>query len=54
MRGRELVKRVFCGKLVPLKEELEEGICEYKPPEGISSEISNFEYKVIYAVGRIG
>ena len=54
MRGKELLKKLFYGKLIELKEEIEEGICEYKPPEGISSDTSNLEYKVIYAVGRIG
>jgi len=29
-------------------------MCEYKPPEPISSDTSNFEYKVIYAVARVG
>ena len=50
----ELLKKIFYGKLIPLKEEIEEGICEYEPPESISSDTPNFEYKVIYAVGRIG
>ncbi len=54
MKGKELIKKIFYGKLIPLKEEIEDGICEYKPPERISSEICNFEYKVIYVVGRIG
>ena len=54
MKGKELLKKIFYGKLIQLKEEIEEGICEYKPPERISSNTSNFEYKVIYALGRIG
>ena len=54
MRGKELFKKIFYGKLIPLKEEIEEGICEYEPPRCISSDTPNFEYKVIYAVGRIG
>ena len=29
-------------------------MCDYDPPERISSDTPNFEYKVIYAVGRIG
>lgn len=54
MKGKELIKKIFYGKLIPLKEEIEEGICEYRPPERISFDIPNFEYKVIYAVARIG
>lgn len=54
MKGKELLKKIFYGKLIPLKEEIEEGVCEYKPPERISSDTPNVEYKVIYAVARIG
>ena len=54
MKGKELLKKIFYGKLIPLKEEMEEGICEYIPPERISSDTPNFEYKVIYSVGRTG
>ncbi len=53
MKGKELLKKIFYGKLIKLKEEIEEGICEYKPPEPISSDIPNVEYKVLYAVARI-
>jgi len=53
MKGKEILKRIFFGKLSPLPNEIEEGICEYKPPERISSDTPNFEYKVIYAVARI-
>ena len=54
MKGKEFLKKIFYGNLVLLKEEIEEGMCEYRPPERISSDNPNFEYKVIYAVGRIG
>lgn len=54
MKDKELLKKIFYDELVPLKEEIEEGICEYKPPERISSDTPNFEYKVIYVVARIG
>jgi hypothetical protein len=54
MKGKELLKKIFYGKLITLKEEIEEGVCEYEPPENISSNKPNFEYKVIYAVARIG
>ncbi|MGQ9645018.1 MAG: class I SAM-dependent methyltransferase [Thermodesulfobacteriota bacterium] len=53
MKGKELLKKIFYGKLIPLKGEIEEGICKYTPPEGISGDIANHEYKVIYAVARV-
>jgi len=53
MKGKELLKKMFYGKLIPLKEEIEDGICEYKPPEKISSYTPNFEYKVIYSVAYL-
>ena len=54
MKGKEFLKKIFYGKLIELKEEIEEGMCTYNPPVRISSDTPNFEYKVIYAVGRIG
>jgi len=54
MKSKELLKKVFYGRLIPLKEEIEEGMCEYSPPERISSGTPNSEYKVIYAVARVG
>jgi ubiquinone/menaquinone biosynthesis C-methylase UbiE len=53
MKGKEFLKKIFYGRLLPLKEEIEEGVCEYLPPQRISSDSPNFEYKVIYAVARI-
>lgn len=50
MKGKELLKKIFYGKLIPLREELEEGICEYQPPERISSDTPDHQYKVIYSV----
>ena len=53
MKGKELLKKVFYGKLVPLKAEIQEGMCEYVPPEPLSAHTINSEYKVIYSVARI-
>lgn len=53
MKGKELLKKIFYGKLIPLKEEIEEGICEYQAPEQITSDTPNFEYKVIYSVAHL-
>jgi ubiquinone/menaquinone biosynthesis C-methylase UbiE len=53
MKGKELLKKVFYGNLVPLKAEIEEGMCEYVPPEPVSVDTINSEYKVIYSVARV-
>ncbi|MFQ6079305.1 MAG: class I SAM-dependent methyltransferase [Thermodesulfobacteriota bacterium] len=52
MKGKEFLKKIFYGKLLLLREEIEDGMCEYVPPVPIPSDIPNFEYKVIYAVAR--
>jgi ubiquinone/menaquinone biosynthesis C-methylase UbiE len=52
MKGKELLKKMFYGKLIPLKAEIEEGMCEYVPPEPLSAHTINSEYKVIYALAR--
>jgi ubiquinone/menaquinone biosynthesis C-methylase UbiE len=53
MKGKELLKKIFYGNLIPLKGEIEEGVCEYTPPEIIPSDIANHEYKVIYVVAKV-
>ncbi|ODS38821.1 MAG: hypothetical protein A7316_06995 [Candidatus Altiarchaeales archaeon WOR_SM1_86-2] len=53
MKGKEFLKKIFYGQLLPLKEEIEDGMCEYVPPVPIPSHIPNFEYKVIYALARV-
>ncbi len=50
MRGKELLKKIFYGQLIPLKEEIEEGVFAYEPPTLISSKMPNFEYKIIYGI----
>lgn len=53
MKGKEFLKRFFCGKLLTLGEEIEDGIVEYSPPVSISCERSNSQYKILYAVARV-
>ena len=53
MKGKELLKRIFFGKLVPLPHEITDGMTEYTPPAPIPDNSSNYEYKVIYAVARV-
>ena len=53
MKGKEFLKKVFYGKLKPLKGEIEERSCECSPPSSLPLNVPNNEYKVIYAVARI-
>ena len=52
MKGKELFKRMFFGKLRPLPPELEEGTAEYARPVPVSSNLRNNSYKVIFATAR--
>ena len=49
MKGKEIFKRIFFGKLVPLPAEIEEGMAEYISPVPIPGDSPNSQYKVIYA-----
>jgi hypothetical protein len=50
MKGKEFLKRIFMGKLVPLPPEIQDGMAEYTPPAVISHTTTNRHYKVIFAV----
>ena len=54
MKGKELFKRLFFGKLYSLPPEIEEGMAQYIEPAPISSDLPNSSYKVIFAVGYKG
>ena len=53
MRSKEILKRIFFGKLVTLPAEIEEGMAEYVEPVPIPCDSPNFQHKVLYAVGRV-
>jgi hypothetical protein len=53
MKGKEFLKRIFFGKLIPLPPEITDGMAEYSPPPPIPNDSPNSEYKVIYAVARL-
>lgn len=53
MKGKELLKKLFYGKLVPLPSELREGMATYAPPLELDASRPTAEYRVIYAVGRL-
>ena len=52
MKGKEILKRIFMGRLQPLPVELQEGAVEYVPPVPVfvGAPINNF--KVLFALGR--
>jgi len=50
MKGKELLKRLFFGGLVPIPPEIVEDMAEYVPPIPLSKETTSPKYKVIYAV----
>lgn len=51
MKGKELFKRIFFGKLTKLPPEITDGMAKYNPPVTIPSNSANSNYKVLYAVG---
>jgi len=51
MKGKELLKRIFYGKLLPLPPELSDRMVEYRPPVSIPYDSSSFGYKVLFAIG---
>lgn len=53
MKSKEIFKRIFFGKLVPLPSEIEEGMAEYVEPVPIPCDSPNFEHKVLYAIARV-
>ena len=53
MKGKEILKRLFFGKLKPIPSEVSDGMSDYVPPLSIPSKVPNGGYKVIYAVGQI-
>lgn len=52
MKGKEFLKRLFWGKLIPLPPEITDGIVEYTPPVPIPNDKPKFYYKVLFAVGK--
>lgn len=51
MKGKEIFKRIFLGKLSPLPPEIKETTAEYVRPVKIFPALPNKTYKVIFAIG---
>ena len=52
MKGKEVLKRLFFGKLAPIPPEITEGMAELCPLVALNGESNSSNYKVLYAVGR--
>lgn len=53
MKYKKFLKRLFVGKLISLPDRLKEGMIPYIPPERITPESQDRQFKVIYAVGKL-
>jgi len=52
LKARAYLKRIFMGKLVPLPDEITEGMAPYEPPVEIPSDRECKEFKILYAIGK--
>ena len=53
MKGKEIYKRIFFGKLLTLPSEIEDGEIEYSPPVPISSDQPNNQFKVLFSEAHV-
>jgi len=53
MKGKEFLKRIFFGKLVPLPADLDDEMAEYAPPTILAAESRLPLHRVLYAVGYL-
>ncbi len=53
MRGKQLLKRIFLGKLAPLPKEVEDHMASLAPLEPIDSNAPTPYYKIIYASAQL-
>jgi len=52
MEGKEILKRIFFGKLLVIPGEVEDGMVKYQPPIPISSNSPSSQYRVLFAVAH--
>jgi hypothetical protein len=52
MKGKELLKRIFLGRLTPIPRELSPGVAPIEPLVRIEEAGDLTKYKMIYAVAR--
>ena len=51
MKGKEVLKRIFFGKLLPLPPEITDEMAQYSSPSLISAGTANTSYKVLFCLG---
>lgn len=52
MRGKELLKKMFLGRLYPVPQEVKEGMAEYAAPVPIPRDAPDISHKVIFAIAH--
>ncbi len=52
MRGKELLKRIFLGRLVTVPAEIEDGMAEFRAPVPLEPGAPTGGFKVLYAVAH--
>lgn len=52
MEGKEILKRIFFGKLLVIPGEVEDGMVKYQAPVPISSNSPSSQYRVLFAVAH--
>ena len=53
MKGKEIFKRIFSGRLIILPSEIEGGVAKYSQPVAIPSDSPADKYKVLFAVAYV-
>lgn len=54
MKGKQLLKRLFLGRLSPLPSEVHEGIAPYIPPIAISDTQACTRFKILFVLAHLG
>ena len=52
LKARAYLKRIFMGRLIPIPEEVYEGMAPYEEPVRITANEPNRNFKIIYAVAK--
>lgn len=53
LKGREYLKRLIYGRLIPIPSEITEDLCKYRPLQRISLSTIPCPYRVIFGVAKL-
>jgi SAM-dependent methyltransferase len=53
MKGKQLLKRLFLGRLYPMPAEISDGFASYHCPVSLDSNHRAQEFKLLFAIGRL-